>query len=91
MNRTEKYRNFREQCSDTKLIDILEMHDKKVELLLNRVEYLIEIVENQSSSLYELAKDDVEIFNDNPVYKEDFDEMFKETLKAYDKILGVNE
>lgn len=96
MNREEKFRSYREQLADTKLIDILELQDKKTDLLLKRVEYLIEMVERQSSSLYELSKQPTEIFELTPfnaLPKDEldkaivFDEMFKESLKEYDNLL----
>ena len=87
MNRKEKYKDFREQCSETKLIDILDMQDKKINLLMNRVEHLVDMVEKQSNYLYELVKEEKEIF-ENHVYEQDFDEMFKESLKEFDKLFG---
>lgn len=90
MNRKEKYKDFREQCSETKLIDILDMQDKKINLLMNRVEHLVDMVEKQSNYLYELVKEEKEIF-ENQVYKEDFDEMFKESLDELEKIINWDE
>ena len=95
MNRTEKYAHYREQCSETKLIDILDMQDRKIDFLLNRVEHLVELTEQQSNSLYELAKQPIEIFDEdfdeviNQDTKGNIDEMFRESIKAYDDLFGV--
>lgn len=93
--RINKYKSLREQCADTTLIDILDLQDKKIDLLLNRVEYLVELVHNQSNSLYELSKPETKIFEEEskqPIYAEDFDEMFRESIGALEKLFdGIGE
>lgn len=61
---------------------------ERINNISDKLEELSSRLDETSDRLYELAKEPKEIFNDAPVYKEDFDEMFKETLKAYDELFG---
>lgn len=81
MNRTEKYAHYREQCSETKLIDLLDMQDKKIDLLMQRVETIAEQLTEMSTSLYHIAK-----YDDTATYN--LEHLFKESLKAFDDLVG---
>lgn len=64
---------------------------EKINSISDKLEELSMRLDDMSERLYELAKEPKEIFNETPVYKEDFDEMFKESLKEFDKLFGEEE
>lgn len=61
---------------------------ERINNISDKLEELSSRLDDMSERLYELAKEPKEIFDDAPVYKEDFDEMFKESLKEFDKLFG---
>lgn len=61
---------------------------ERINDISDKLEELSSRLDDMSERLYELTKEPKEIFDDAPVYKEDFDEMFKERLKEFNKLLG---
>lgn len=86
MSRIIKFRDRRIEMAKTE-------HNlfERINNISDKLEELSSRLDDMSERLYELAKEPKEIFEDAPVYKEDFDEMFKESLKEFDKLFGGEE
>ena len=77
MNRTEMYAKKRKGIAKTEYILIERLND-----ISERLEAISKRLDNMSEHLYYMAK------TDRSELENAFDEMFKESLKEYDKFIG---